>query len=59
LEREEMKTRKDKLLNMTCYERNYGNKLGWANSFIELSRHEIKFGIDSILNTAATETMAS
>jgi hypothetical protein len=31
-----------------------GNKLGWANSFIKLSRHEIKFGIDSILDTAAT-----
>jgi hypothetical protein len=31
-----------------------GNKLGWANSFIKLSRHEIKFGIDSILDTVAT-----
>jgi hypothetical protein len=31
-----------------------GTKLGWANSFIKLSRHEIKFGIDSILDTAAT-----
>jgi hypothetical protein len=31
-----------------------GNKLGWANSFTKLSRHEIKFGIDSILDTAAT-----
>jgi hypothetical protein len=30
-----------------------GNKLGWANFFIKLSRHEIKFGIDSILDTAA------
>jgi hypothetical protein len=30
------------------------NKLGWANSIIKLSRHEIKFGIDSILDTAAT-----
>jgi hypothetical protein len=30
-----------------------GNKLGWANSIIKLSRHEIKFGIDSILDTAA------
>ncbi len=28
-----------------------GNKLGWTNSFI---KHEIKFGIDSILDTAAT-----
>jgi hypothetical protein len=26
------------------------NKVGWANSFIKLSRHEIKFGIDSILD---------
>jgi hypothetical protein len=25
-----------------------------TNSFIKLSRHEIKFGIDSILDTAAT-----
>jgi hypothetical protein len=31
-----------------------GNKLGWANSFIKLSRHEIKFGFDSILDTTAT-----
>jgi hypothetical protein len=38
----------------TCYERKDGNKLGWANSFIKLFRHEIKFGIDSILDTAAT-----
>jgi hypothetical protein len=30
------------------------NKVGWANSFIKLSRHEIKFGIDSILDTAET-----
>jgi hypothetical protein len=61
LEREEMKTRKDKLLNMTVQGRvmketmtEDGNKLGWTNSFIKLSRHEIKFGIDSILDTAAT-----
>jgi hypothetical protein len=31
-----------------------GNKFGWANSFIKLFRHEIKFGIDCILDTAAT-----
>jgi hypothetical protein len=31
-----------------------GNKLGWANSFIKLSRHETEFCIDSILDTAAT-----
>jgi hypothetical protein len=31
-----------------------GNKLGCANYFIKLSRHEIKFGIDSILDTATT-----
>jgi hypothetical protein len=50
-----MKTRKDKLLNMTVQGRvmketmtEDGNKLGWANSFIKLSRHEIKFGIYSI-----------
>ncbi len=56
-----MKTRKDKLLNMTVQGRvmketvtENGNKLAWANSFIKLSRHEIKFGIDSILDTAAT-----
>jgi hypothetical protein len=61
LEREEVKTRKDKLLNMTVQGRvmketvtEHGNKLGWANSFIKLSRHEIKFGIDSILDTSAT-----
>jgi hypothetical protein len=56
-----MKTRKDKLLNMAVQGRvmketvtEDGNKLGWANSFIMLSRHGIKFGIDSILDTAAT-----
>jgi hypothetical protein len=54
LEREEMKTRKDKFLNMKETMTEDGNKLGWANSFIKLSRHEIKFGIDSILDTAAT-----
>jgi hypothetical protein len=61
LDREEMKTRKDKLLNMTVQGRvmketmtKDGNKLGWANSFINLSRNEIKFGIDSILDTTAT-----
>jgi hypothetical protein len=67
LEREEMKTRKDKLLNMTVQGRvmketvtEDGNKLGWANSFIKLSRHKINFGIESILDTAATiETMGS
>jgi hypothetical protein len=60
LEREETKTRKDKLLNMTDQGRvmketmtEDGNKLGWANSFIKLSRHEIEFGNDSILDTAA------
>ncbi len=42
-----MKTRKDKLLNMTVQGRvmketvtEDGNKLGWANSFIKLSRHK-------------------
>ncbi len=47
-----MKTRKDKLLNMTVQRRvmketmtEDGNKLGCANYFIKLSRHEIKFGI--------------
>jgi hypothetical protein len=61
LEREEMKSRKDKLLNMTVQGRviketmtEDGNNLGWANSIIKLSRHEIKYGIDSILDTAAT-----
>jgi hypothetical protein len=31
-----------------------GNKLGCSNSFIKLSRHEIKFGIDCILDAEAT-----